>query len=188
MPTGAVSVTIRLLFRWCTLLVIVVYGLHSSVVRPTPTVEINIDRTSTTPLHEGFSGYNTALLRDAVEYDDQTFQQISALMAPGWLRFPAGTASGAYSWQSGQMVSDWVNRFDQSWRSALQPLVPLVAGKGGMHFADFATLANRVGGARIIVCVNAFTDTRDSAAAMAAYARDHNIPVAAWELANEAPL
>jgi hypothetical protein len=39
--------------------------------------------------------------------------------------------------------------------------------------------------ARIIVCVNAFTDTPESASALARYALSNNINVAAWELANE---
>src|SRR5215471_19956312 len=93
------------------------------------TASISIDRKTTTPLNPGFSGYNTALLRDAVEYYDQNFQQFSGLMYAGWLRFPAGTASGAYNWQNGLMILDWVNEFKQPWLNALQPIVPLVAGK-----------------------------------------------------------
>jgi uncharacterized protein (TIGR03437 family) len=170
-----------------TILVFALAGVsQKSLAQPGPTAAISIDRTATTPFNPGFSGYNTALLRDAVEYYDPNFQQMAALMAPGWLRFPAGTAAGAYNWQSGQMIENWVTQFHQPWLSLLEPLIPMVAGKGGMQLSDFANMASNMGVSQIVICVNTFTDTPDSAAALAAYVRDHNIPVAAWELGNEA--
>ena len=63
--------------------------------------------------------------------------------------------------------------------------LPIVDGKGGSSFSDFAALARNVGGAKIIVSVNAYTDTPESARAFARYALTHHIPVAVWELANE---
>lgn len=156
------------------------------LAQSSPSAVISIDRAVTSPYNPGFSGYNTALLRDAVEFYDPNFQQTSGLMSPGWLRFPAGTASSAFNWQSGEMIQDWVNAFHQPWLSLLTPLVPLVAGKGGMQISDFANLAANLGVSKIIICVNAFTDTPASAAALAQYVKEHNIPVAAWELANEA--
>ena len=52
-------------------------------------------------------------------------------------------------------------------------------------FTNFASLAGSVGGARIIVTINGFTDSSASAGAFAAYALTNHIPVAAWELCNE---
>ncbi len=49
---------------------------------------------------------------------------------------------------------------------------------------DAANRANFLG-AKLIVCVNGFTDTPQSAGAMAAFAKANHIPVAVWELANE---
>ena len=49
---------------------------------------------------------------------------------------------------------------------------------------DAANRANFLG-AKLIVCVNAFTDTPQSAGQMAAFAKANHIPVAVWELANE---
>ena len=46
-------------------------------------------------------------------------------------------------------------------------------------------MAAKVGGAKIIVDVNTYTDTTNSVAAFARYALTNHIPVAAWELANE---
>jgi len=42
-----------------------------------------------------------------------------------------------------------------------------------------------VGGAKIVVCVNAFTDDTNSAGALASFALTNHIDVAVWELANE---
>ena len=55
-----------------------------------------------------------------------------------------------------------------------------------MWFTNFASLAGNLGGAKIIVCINGFTDTNPAAAgAFAAFALAHHIRVAAWELCNE---
>ncbi len=57
--------------------------------------------------------------------------------------------------------------------------------KGGAQFGDFAALCANVGGAKIVVCVNGFTDTTNSAGAFAEYALTHHFSVADWELCNE---
>jgi hypothetical protein len=59
-----------------------------------------------------------------------------------------------------------------------------VNGKGGGSFVDGANRANFLN-SKLIVCVNAFTDTPQSAGQMAAFAKANQIPVAVWELANE---
>src|ERR1700676_3755280 len=55
---------------------------------------------------------------------------------------------------------------------------------------ETSTTANRANllAAALIICANAFTDTPDSIGKLAAYVKANQIPVAAWELANEAYL
>jgi hypothetical protein len=139
-----------------------------------------------TSLNPGFSGFNNGL-KNAVEYYDSNFQQMATTLSPGWLRFPAGTESEAFDWSSGQMVQAWINALAKnSYQSnILANTLPIVAGKGGSRFSDFAAMAAKVGGAKIIVSVNTYTDTTNSVAAFAQYALTNHIPVAAWELANE---
>ena len=69
-------------------------------------------------------------------------------------------------------------------RSARYTYEPLI-GKGGAMFTNFASMAANLGGARIIVTINGFTDNSNSAGAFAAFALSNHIPVAAWELCNE---
>src|SRR5271169_670286 len=158
----------------------------ANMTTDSPMVVVNFVTTSGTPLNPGFNGFNSNLL-NAVEFYDTKFQHILRTLSPGWLRFPGGTDSEAFDWASGEIVPAWVdalaaNPYQHDINAAAQPIV---AGKGGASFSDFADLASNVGRAKIIVSVNAFTDTPQSAEAFARYARTNHIPVAAWELANE---
>jgi hypothetical protein len=153
-----------------------------------PDIIVNFVTTGATPLNPGFNGFNNNL-RNAVEYYDPNYQKILKTLSPGWLRFPGGTDSEAFDWVSGEIVTDWVtalatnpDSYQHDINAAAQPIV---AGKGGSSFCDFAKMADNVGDAKIIVSVNAFTDTSQSAYALARYALENHIPVAAWELANE---
>jgi hypothetical protein len=83
------------------------------------------------------------------------------------------------------MVPAWASQFQSTnIGSLLAEAVPWVNGKGGGSFVDGANRANFLG-AKLIVCVNAYTDTPQSAGQMAAFAKANHIPVAVWELANE---
>jgi hypothetical protein len=142
--------------------------------------------TNSTPLNPGFGGFNNGL-KNAVEYYDTNFQQMVTALSPGWLRFPAGTESEAFDWSSGQMVQAWIDVLSEnSYQSnILENALPIVAGKGGSPFSDLAAMAAKVGGAKIIVAVNTYTDTTNSVAAFAQYALTNHLSVTAWELANE---
>ena len=149
-------------------------------------VSVNFATASATPLTPGFNGFN-ANMKNAVEYYDTNFQLMLITLSPGWLRFPGGTDSEAFDWASGEIVSAWVNalaakQYTYNINASAQSIV---AGKGGASFSDFAAMASNVGGAKIIVSINAYTDTPPSAQAFARYALTNHIPVAVWELANE---
>ena len=149
-------------------------------------VIVNFVTTGATPLNPGFSGFNNNL-KNAVEYYDPNYQQLLKTLSPGWLRYPAGTESEAFDWASGEIVFDWVQLLSTKANTYMinSAALPIVDGKGGSSFSDFAALARNVGGAKIIVSVNAYTDTPESAKAFARYALTHHIPVAVWELDNE---
>ena len=152
-------------------------------------VVVSFVTTNSTPLNPGFSGFNTTA-DNAVEYYDPNFQQMVTTLSPGWLRYPAGTESDAFDWMTGQMVPAWIAGLatNPGPQSVCAGTLPKIAGKGGAFFSDFAAMAANVGGAKIVVAINAFTDTTNSAGAFARYALTNHIQVAAWELANEAYL
>lgn len=148
-------------------------------------VTIAFVTTNSIPLNPGFAGFCTEMLADAVEYYDTNFQQVVTTLSPGWLRYPAGATGNAFDWASGQTKTNWISGFPQAEQNLLNPTVTCLSGKGGAQFSDFANMCASVGGSRIVVCINGFTDSANSAGAFAAYALSNHIAVAAWELCNE---
>src|SRR5271166_904693 len=119
------------------------------------------------------------------EFFDYRLENLAAQLTPGWVRYPSGSFSDAFNWQTGLMVPSWAAQFQgTNIATLLTEAVPWVNGKGGGSFVDAANRANFLG-AKLIVCFNAFTDSPESAGQMAAFAKANQIPVAVWELANE---
>jgi hypothetical protein len=155
-------------------------------------VVVAFTTTNSTPLNPGFAGFTTELLGTGIEYGDTNMQNYAAMLSPGWLLFPAGTTGDAFNWQTGLTDTNWVNTIGMM-EGPGNPASNLTAdtvlallGKGGAQFANFASLAGNLGGAKIIVCINGFTDTNTAdAGAFAAFALSNHIHVAAWELCNE---
>ena len=155
-------------------------------------VVVAFTTTNSTPLNPGFAGFTTELLGRGEENGDTNMQQFAAMLSPGWLLFPAGTTGDAFNWQTGLTDTNWVNVIGErqgpnSSASNLTAVTVLaLQGKGGAQFTNFAAMAASLGGAKIIVCINGFTDTNPAdAGAFAAFALSNHIPVSAWELCNE---
>ena len=151
---------------------------------PAQTATIDIDATRATPLDAGFSGFNDEVVFPA-EFYDYRLNTIAAQLSPGWVRYPSGLFSQAFNWRTGMMEPSWVQQFQAAnIATLLNQSVGWVNGKGGGSFADGANRANFLG-AKLIVCINGYTDTALSAGQMAAFAKANRIPVAVWELSNE---
>ena len=133
-----------------------------------------------------FSGFNEADIRYAVSYRDPRYQAQIALLQPGWLRFPGGTASDAFEWSTGTEPLSMVNdpAFPMGAAQNVSQTRQMLLGKGPALFADFVALTTNVH-CGIIVCLNTFTDSVASARAFAQYVHDQHIDVALWELGNE---
>jgi alpha-L-arabinofuranosidase len=148
-------------------------------------VVVAFTTTNVIPLNPGFAGYCTEMLADSVEYYDTNFQAMTATLSPGWLRYPGGATEDAFAWTNGVTLTNWIGGFPAQETNLLWPTVKLATGKGGAKFGDFAAMCASVGGAKIVVTINAFTDDAASAGAFAAYALSNHIAVGAWELCNE---
>ena len=168
--------------RFASLLILFAAAALNSMAQNTAT--INIDTTHTSVLNPNFSGFNDEAVYP-VEYYDYHFNNLASQLSPQWVRYPSGLFSQAFNWQTGLMVPAWVSQF-QSYNVAtlLNESIGWVGGKGGSLFVDAANRASFLG-AKLIVCVNGYTDTPQSAGQMAAYAKANHIPVAVWELSNE---
>ncbi len=145
---------------------------------------IAINTAQTTPLNANFSGFNDEVVFPP-EYYDYRLNVVAAQLSPGWVRYPSGLFADAFDWHTGMMVPSWVAQFQSTnIASLLNGSIGWVNGKGGGSFVDGANRADFLG-AKLIVDVNAYTDTPASAGQMAAFALANHIPVAVWELANE---
>lgn len=151
----------------------------------TTNVIVSFSTSNSTPLNPGLAGFSFDPLGDAVEYYDTNFQNITATLSPGWLRYPGGATEDAFYWPAGTNRTDWFADFPEQEQVLLNDTTVLCPGKGGAQFTDFAAMCANVGGARIVVTINAFTDDTNSAGAFAAFALSNHISVAAWELCNE---
>src|SRR5579883_2221021 len=154
-------------------------------------VIVDFTTTNSTPLNLGFAGFTTELLGAGIEYDDTNLQAMASKLSPGWLLYPAGTSGDAFDWASGLTSNDWITVIagkvgpNNTAATLCSNTVNALIGKGGAQFTNFASLAASIGGAKIIVCVNGFTDSPASAGAFAGFALSNHISVAAWELCNE---
>ena len=157
-------------------------------------VIIKIKTQPATVIAAGFSGVNTPQPRDGVEYFDPKFLAAATPLKPGWVRYPAGTASLAFDWTTGHINTTWMNSLltgnppavtGQS-ASILVNSQQLTQAKGGVMFSDFATFAQTLG-ASAILCFNSYTDNNPgSATQMALAAQSYGLNVVDWELGNEA--
>ncbi|MGA2248846.1 MAG: hypothetical protein ABSH48_28150 [Verrucomicrobiota bacterium] len=155
-------------------------------------VVVSFCTTNSTPLNLGFAGFTTELLGKGEEYADTNLQHYAAMLSPGWLLFPGGSTGDAFDWQTGLTRTDWVSTVmaeegpNNSAGSLTANTVLALQGKGGAWLTNFAAMADNLGGAKIIVCINGFTDTNwNDAGLFAGYALSNHIQVAAWELCNE---
>lgn len=161
-------------------------------------VAVNIVTQTSSAIAAGFSGYNAPQLRNGVEYFDPKFVTAVTPLKPGWLRFPAGTASMAYDWNpldasGGHIDIAWMNSLTAGnpapvsglSASILKASQLLTQAKGGVFLSDFATFAKTFH-AKAVICFNSYTDTNSgSATLMAEASRSAGLNVVEWELANE---
>ncbi len=74
-------------------------------------VPVSFATTNAMPLNPGFAGFCTEMLTNAVEYYDTNFQQITATLSPGWLRYPGGALEDAFEWTNGVTMTNWISEF-----------------------------------------------------------------------------
>lgn len=155
-----------------------------------PPVIVSFTTNNVTPLNLGFAGFAEEMLDSGLEYDNTNFQQLVSTLTPGWIRYPSGISDDAFDWRTGLTCSNWVNVIytngETSSGNSCSYTIQTLLGKGGAQFTNFVGMCRNVGGAKIIVVLNCFTDTNPASAGdFAGFALSNHIPVAVWELCNE---
>jgi hypothetical protein len=156
---------------------------------------ISLTTTSTTPLAPGFSGFNDAYPLDGIEYWDPKWVAAVTPLKPGWLRFPGGTISMGFDWETAHMNPTWMSGMEPNMPSDLYNALvlgeELTQAKGGACFSggscvsDYTTFLKTLG-ANGIVSFNGFSDTNpNSAGEMVTTAQTAGLNIVEWEIANE---
>ena len=151
---------------------------------------ITVNTNSPVPLAPGFSGFDDEYLINGVEYWDPKYLAMVAPLKPGWIRFPSGSPSMAFDWQTGYLNNSWIAElkpkvitfiYDGLVKSQL-----LTQAKCGAQFANYATLLKTLG-ANGIAIINGYTDTNtNSAYKLVKAAQTDGVNILDWELDNEA--
>src|SRR5271166_3121336 len=64
------------------------------------------------------------------EFFDYRLENLAAQLTPGWVRYPSGSFSDAFNWQTGLMVPSWAAQFaGTNIATLLTEAVPWVNGK-----------------------------------------------------------
>lgn len=150
------------------------------------------------PSRRHFAGGNMQIMFSGQNYDDPKMNTMLAGLDLGWMRFPAGTMDDAWDWRTGQMKPEWIAKFKNEKEELYQRFVfadQILRAKGGNTLDDYAALLKTLRtappstpgseGTHTIGVVNTFTDTPESAAALAIEAEKKGLHVDVWELGNE---
>ena len=157
---------------------------------------VTVNTNAVTPLSPNLSGFNDAYLLHGVEYWDPKYVPLVQALKPGWIRFPGGTTSMAFDWETAHENTTWMaelaNTIPLPLYQGIEMAQELTQAKGGACLAggscvsDFATFVKTLGVDASVV-VNGYTDTNpDTAGKMVSAAEGAGIDTIAWELDNEA--
>lgn len=148
---------------------------------------VNIDPTRTTPLPANFGGYNPDFQVVAMQARDPQAAALARELRAGTLRYPSGTDSDYFDLRTGDVRPEWAAQFFGKMTAfdAAREDTQIIGAKPNRHLlSEFKELLDEIGADTVII-VNGFTDTPESAGAVAAYCVANNIRVAAYELCNE---
>ncbi|MEU2673953.1 discoidin domain-containing protein [Streptomyces sp. NPDC007164] len=148
---------------------------------------VNIDPGTAAPLAPNFGGYNPDFQVVGMNFADPQAASLARELRAGTLRYPSGTDSDYFDLRSGDVRPEWAAQFFGKMTAfdTSQDDAHVIGAKPDLHrLAGFKALLDDVQADTVII-INGFTDTPESAAAIAGYCLANNIRVAAFELSNE---
>jgi hypothetical protein len=142
-----------------------------------------VDTQTTSPVSPSFSGFAVNLLNDGLQHWDTRLVGMTREFTPGHLRF---NSSSVYHWQTGWISEDFMAEFasNADKYEKYESYRDTIRGFGYLKLADIARLAQQTG-ARLMIIVNARTDSADSAGDLARLVIERGYDVVVWELDSE---
>lgn len=148
---------------------------------------MSIDPGTAAPLAPNFGGYNPDFQVVGMNFADPQAASLARELRAGTLRYPSGTDSDYFDLRSGDVRPEWAAQFFGKMTAfdTSQDDAHIIGAKPDLHrLAGYKALLDDVQADTVII-INGFTDTPESAAAVAGYCLANNIRVAAFELSNE---
>ena len=145
-------------------------------------LSVHIDTQSGHAIERGASGYNVRIADKVWSYTHPDFQKAVDTLRPGWLRYFSGTMGDAFNSATGLYDYDyaWMMDHQQQYLTGYQ----FTKMKGPHRVYDLYQVLGSVGG-KLVITVNAFTETPDIAAEMVRFCRNHHIEVEGYQFCNE---
>lgn len=134
------------------------------------------------PIVVGSSGFNARIGDKVWSYKHPDFIKAVNQLRPGWLRYWSGTAGDAFCAATGQYDQEYISMFDKG--EAYGRLYQFVEVKGPHRLMDLYQLMGSISG-KVVVTVNAFTETPEMTAELARFCKNNNIKVEVWQFCNE---
>ena len=144
--------------------------------------KINITTNNGHAIKKGASGFNVRIADKIWSYTHPDFVQSVKELKPGWLRYFSGTMGDAFSSATGQYDLDYISMLDHE-----KPFLKgfrYVKVKGPHRVVDLYDLLSEVNG-KLIITVNAFTESPEMILELARFCKNNNIEVAVWQFCNE---
>ncbi|WP_373941766.1 hypothetical protein OEG92_20005 [Polaribacter sejongensis] len=144
--------------------------------------KINITTNNGHAIKKGASGFNVRIADKIWSYTHPDFVQSVKELKPGWLRYFSGTMGDAFSSATGQYDLDYISMLDKP-----KPFLKghrYVKVKGPHRIIDLYELLSEVNG-KLIITVNAFTESPEMILELARFCKNNNIEVAVWQFCNE---
>ncbi|MFB9057213.1 fibronectin type III domain-containing protein, partial [Mariniflexile ostreae] len=143
---------------------------------------IEIDTTLGHTINRGASGFNVRIADKVWSYTHPDFIEAVKELKPGWLRYFSGTMGDAFSSATGQYDLDYIAMFDHQ-----KPFLKghrFVEVKGPHRVTDLYQLLGEING-KLIITVNAFSESPEMILELARFCKNNNIKVEAWQFCNE---
>ncbi|SDS58517.1 fibronectin type 3 domain-containing protein [Polaribacter sp. KT25b] len=143
---------------------------------------ININTHKGHAINKGASGFNVRIADKIWSYTHPDFVKSVKELKPGWLRYFSGTMGDAFSSATGEYDLDYISMLDHT-KGYLKGY-RYVKVKGPHRIIDLYNLLSEVN-AKLIITVNAFTESPEMILELARFCKNNNIEVAVWQFCNE---